>query len=87
MRWTIGQRRRAYDQLTAINNGFDAARRALKGFLKLPGFERSEVESLGEIADEARAAALAYLANAIETVESDEAARLQNNRFKRERQR
>lgn len=85
MRWTEKQQRKVYEHLASLNTGFDAARNALAAFRDLRGFERSEIERLFEITAEARAIALSYLTNVIEGVETDEAARLQNRRLRRER--
>jgi hypothetical protein len=86
MRWTGKQQRQVYEQMASFNTGFDAARNALEAFRGLRGFERSEIERLFEMTAEARAAALSYLTNVIEGVETDEAARLQSKRLRRERQ-
>jgi hypothetical protein len=84
MRWTAKQRRQVYEHLAAINSGFDQARTAVRAF---PGFghDRTEIDRLDELIAEARAATLSYLTNVIETVETDEAGRLQNRRLTRER--
>jgi hypothetical protein len=73
-----------YEQLAAIEAGFEQAARALRRFRK-SGFERSEVERLTELTSEARAATLSFLTNVVETAETEEAGRLQGRRLKRER--
>jgi hypothetical protein len=85
MRWTGGHRRQVYEQLAAVEAGFEQAARALRVFRKSGGFERSEIERLSEMTAESRAATLSYLTNIIETLETAEAGRLQGRRLKRER--
>jgi hypothetical protein len=85
MRWTSGHRRQIYERLAAIEAGFEQAARSLRVFGKSDGFEPSEIERLSELTAEARAVTLSYLTNSVETLEADEAGRLQNRRLKRER--
>jgi len=74
-----------YEHLATVSSGFDAARNAIRAFRHLRGFERSEMERLFEMTGEARAATLSYLTNMIEGVETDESARFQTRRLRRER--
>lgn len=54
-------------------------------FRKSEAFTRSEIDRFEEMTAEVRAAALSFLTNIIETIETDEAGRLQNRRLRRER--
>jgi hypothetical protein len=74
-----------YEQLMAIETGFEQAARGLGALRKSAGFDESEIERLRDLIAETRAATLSYLTNVIETAETDEAARLQGRRVKRER--
>jgi len=74
-----------YEQVIAIETGFEQALRVLRGLRRSTGFEPSEVERLRVLTAEARAATLSYLTSVVETVETDDAARLQCRRLKRER--
>jgi hypothetical protein len=85
MRWTDGHRRQVYEQLAAVEAGFEQAASALRLFRKSAGFERSEIERLGEMTEETRAVTLSYLTNIIEGVETKEAGRIQRRRLQRER--
>jgi len=85
MRWTGGQRRQVYEHLAEVEAGFEQVARTLRAFRKSGGFVRSEIERLSELAAEARAATLSYLTNIIETLETEEAGRLQARRLKRDR--
>ncbi len=85
MRLTAKQRRRVYEHLATINAGLDQARTALRALPRLDD-DRTEIDRLDELTAEARAIILSYLTNVVETIETDEAGRLQNRRLKRERQ-
>jgi hypothetical protein len=85
MRWTGRQRQHVYEQVMAIETGFEQAVRGLGSLRKSTGFEESEIERLSDLTAEARAATLSYLTNIIEAAETDAAARLQGRRLKRER--
>jgi hypothetical protein len=74
-----------YEQVIAIETGFEQALRVLRGLRRSTGFEPSEVERLRVLTAEARAATLSYLTSVVETVETDDAARLQSRRLKHER--
>jgi hypothetical protein len=69
----------------SIETGFEQAIRAIGAMRKSPTFDQSEIERLGDLTAEARAATLSYLANVMEAAEADEAARLQGRRLKRDR--
>jgi hypothetical protein len=69
----------------AIQAGFEEVARGLGALRKCAGFEESEIERFTDLAAEARAATLSYLTNIIETAETEEAARIENRRLKRER--
>jgi hypothetical protein len=49
------------------------------------GGEKSEIERFSNLAAEARAATLSYLTNVVETLETDEAARLQARKLRKQR--
>jgi hypothetical protein len=85
MRWTGEQRHHVYEQVMAIQGGFEQAAVGLRELRKCGGVEKSEIERFSNLAAEARAATLSYLTNVIEGAESDEAALLQSRRLKRER--
>jgi hypothetical protein len=85
MRWTGEQRRHVYEQVMAVQTGFEQALAGLTEFRKCRGFEKSEIDCFRNLAAEARAATLSYLTNVIEAAESDEAALWQSRRLKRER--
>lgn len=74
-----------YEHLASVSVGFDQVRNSLMAFRDLRGFDRSEIDHFVEMAIEARAASLSYITGAIEGVETDEAARVQNKRLRRER--
>ena len=55
-----------YEQLLAVNAGFEQVRRALAALGQREGFERGEIARFGAIAQEARAAIASYVTNFIE---------------------
>lgn len=85
MRWKGDEGRTVYEALQAINAGFEQARDALRMFRRSEAFAQSEIDRFEEMTAEVRAATLSFLTNIIETVETDEAGRLQNRRLRRER--
>jgi hypothetical protein len=74
-----------YEQLLAVNAGFEQVRRALAALAQRRGFERGEIARFGGMADEARAAIASYLTGVIEAAETEEAGRLFSRRLARER--
>jgi hypothetical protein len=78
-------KRRVYEHVLAINAGFEQVRRGFRALGRIPGFERSAIERFGEQAEETRAAAMSYIAEVIQTEESDEAGRRFRKRLARER--
>lgn len=69
----------------AIQAGFEQAVRGLGLLRKSAGFDKLEIERFSDLTAEARAVTLSYLFNVIEGAETDESARLQSRRLKRER--
>jgi hypothetical protein len=69
-----------YEQLLAVNAGFEQVRRALAALGQREGFERGEIARFGAMAEEARAAIASYLTNVIEMAETEKAGRLFNRR-------
>ena len=74
-----------YEQVMAIETGFAQALQGLAALRKSEIFDQSEIERFTDQAAEARATTLSYLLNVIESAETEEAARLQDRRIKRER--
>ena len=68
-----------------IETGLAQALQGLGALRKSAMFDQSEMERFTELTAEARAATLSYLLNVIESTETEEAARLQGRRIKRER--
>ena len=77
---------RAYEHLLAINAGFAQVRRALSALGRHEGFQRSELQRFREKSEEARAATMSYITEAIATAETHEAGRRYGKRVARERQ-
>jgi len=74
-----------YEHVLAINAGFEQVRRGFRALRRSPGFERSAIERFREQAEEDRAAAMSYIAEVIQTEETDEAGRRFRKRLARER--
>jgi len=87
MGWTAKQRALAYEQIQAIHVGFEGVRLAIEEVKVVPGLDRSELAAFRELAEEARATLLSYLAEAIETAETDAAGSLYRRRNGRDRKR
>src|SRR5450432_3379780 len=85
MRWTPKDRATAYEQLQAINAGIEQIRLAFHYLKAISRFDRSELAQYDAFADEARAAALSYLAGVIEAEETERAGTLYRHRKVRER--
>jgi hypothetical protein len=73
-------RLRMYDQLLAVNAGFEQARRALKKLGNLGWFDRAELAHLSALSEEARAASNC-LVSVIETLETAHAGKLYRRRL------
>ena len=86
MRWTPKERATAYGQLLAINAGFEQVRLAFHELKAVRGLDRSELKQYDTFAEEARAAALSYLAGLVEAQETESAGSLYRHRKVRERQ-
>jgi hypothetical protein len=78
-------RLRMYEQLLAVNAGFEQVRRALKKLGNLGWFDRAELAHLSALSEEARAASNSCLASVIETLETEHAGELYRRRLDRER--
>ena len=74
-----------YEQVMAIETGFAQSLQGLGALRKSEIFDQSDIERFTGQAAEARAATLYYVLNVIESAETEEAARLQGRRLKRER--
>jgi hypothetical protein len=74
-----------YEQLVALNAGFEQVRRALKKLGNLASFDRAELAHLSSLSEEARAASNSCLASFIETLETEHAGKLYRRRLDRER--
>ena len=74
-----------YEQLVALNAGFEQVRRALKKLGSLGSFDGSELARFRALSEEARVASNSYLASVIETLETEHAGKLYRRRLDRER--
>jgi hypothetical protein len=74
-----------YEQLVALNAGFEEVRRALRKLRSLGSFDSAERAHLSALSEEARAASNSYLASVIETLETEHAGKFYRHRLDRER--
>ena len=70
-----------YEQLLALNAGFEEARRALKKLRSLGSFDSTELAHLSALSEEARAASNSCLVSVIETLETAHAGKLYRRRL------
>src|SRR5260370_42402070 len=87
---TLGTRSRrmklkVYEQLLAMNQGFDQVRRSLHALARFPSVDPAELRRFEQLAAEARAATNSFLLEALGTLETDHAGRLFVRRRTRER--
>jgi hypothetical protein len=76
---------KVYEQLLAMNQGFDQVRRTLHALASCPDVDRGEIRRFQQLAAEARAATNSFLLEALATRETDHAGRLFVRRRRRER--
>ena len=74
-----------YEHVLSINAGFEQVQRGFRALRRSPAFEKSAIEGFGQQAEENRAAAMSYIAEVIQTEETDEAGRRFGKRVARER--
>ena len=74
-----------YEQLFGMNAGFDQVQRALAALKENRWFDRDEMECCRALSAEAQAVINSYLANVIETAESEQAGQLFRRRRALER--
>jgi len=87
MRWTARERLIMYEQVQAMNSGFERVQLAFGELRRIRGVDRSELAVFVEFTDEARATALSYLTELIESAETECAGRLFRRRQARDRER
>jgi len=76
---------KVYEQLLAMNQGFDKVRRSLHALASCPAVDPGEMRRFQQLAAEARAATNSYLLEALGTLETDHAGHLFVRRRRRER--
>ena len=76
---------KVYEQLLAMNEGFDQVRRSLHALASCPAVDPGEMRRFEQLAAEVRAATNSFLLEALGTLETDHAGRLFVRRRSRER--
>ena len=76
---------RVFEQVLAMNQGFDQVRRSLHALAKYPALQPAEIRRFERLAAEARAATNSFLLETLGALETDQAGRLFVRRRTRER--
>jgi hypothetical protein len=69
-------RRKVYEHVLEMNQGFDRVLRSLKALAKHPGLHRNEIRRFEQLARESRAATNSYLLESLGRLETAEAGHL-----------